>query len=171
MKQLTIIFTLLFFNSFAFAGKPFPELKGHTLDKKEVSLPSAGKGKFTVIGIASSMRAQNDLQSWFQPMYTSFAENPMYQYVKMYIIPMTKGFIMAGPEKIEKQIKSNTDTSLYKYILVYAGEVKPMKKELGMDEDDKPYIIIIDPRGEIVYKTSGKYSEQKLEEITDKLSE
>lgn len=154
----------------AIAGKPFPEMKGHTLENKEVSLPKDGKGKFTIVALASSIRAQQDLETWFQPMYSSFTDNPMYN-VNMFIVPMVNGFILAGPDKIERQIKEKTDKDLYKYVMIYPGDVSPVRKSLEMDDKDKPYIYIIDPHGEVVYKTSGAYTEQKMEEITDQLSE
>jgi hypothetical protein len=170
MKKYSILFLAILGTTLTFAQKPFPQLKGHTLENKEITLPADVKGKFTIVGLASSMKAQEDLETWMQPMYTSFSDNPMYN-VNMYIVPMTSGFILAGSDKIEKQIKSATDKALYKYVLIYPGEIAPVRKQLGMEEKDKPYFYIIDPRGNIVYKTSGKYTEKKMEEITDQLSE
>ena len=169
-----ILFTFLIssiLSAYAFTiGQAFPEIKGHTLEKNELTIPKDVKGKFTLVALASSMRAQEDLDTWLQPMYSSFAENPMYA-VNLFIIPLTKGFILVGPDKVESQIKASLDKEYYKYILVYNGEVGPIRKALGMEEKDKPYLYVIDPRGNITYKTSGKYTEEKMEEIADKLSE
>ncbi len=172
MKKILITFLISsILSAYAFTiGQAFPEIKGHTLEKNELTIPKDVKGKFTLVALASSMRAQEDLDTWLQPMYSSFAENPMYA-VNLFIIPLTKGFILVGPDKVESQIKASLDKEYYKYILVYNGEVGPIRKALGMEEKDKPYLYVIDPRGNITYKTSGKYTEEKMEEIADKLSE
>ena len=172
MKKTLLLFAIAAtLASFTFSiGQPFPTMKGHTLENKEMTLPLDVMHKFTVVAIASTMRAQEDLDTWLQPMYSSFAENPMYP-VNLFVIPMANGFILAGPDKVEKQIKASMDKDFYKYVLVYSGEVAPIRKALGMDEKDKPYLYVIDPRGNITYKTSGKYTEAKMEEIADKLSE
>ena len=171
-KYIILPLTILLF-SFTMktsSRQPFPLMKGHTLEKKEMTLPADLKGKYALLAIASSMRAQQDLETWLQPMYSSFAENPMYA-VNMFVVPMTNGFILAGSDKIEQKIKSSMDKEFYKYVLVYDGEVNPLRKELGMDEKDKPYIFVVDPRGVITYRTSGVYTEAKMEQIADALSE
>jgi uncharacterized membrane protein (UPF0182 family) len=150
-------------------AQKFPEIKGHTLAGKEVTLPNAGKGKFLLLGIAQTQKAQADIESWLQPLYASFMENSMYPTV-MYVVPMTGGKIV-GTETIEKKLRQVLDTSYHNYVLVYSGDPSPIRKQLNMEEKDKGYIFVVDPRGDVIYKTSGKYSDVKLEEMTDKMSD
>ena len=72
---------------------------------------------------------------------------------------------------VKSQLKKQLDAELQKYILVYSGDINAIKATLEMKEKDKPYFFVIDPRGKITYSTSGAYSEKKMDEISDKLSE
>jgi len=151
-------------------NKAFPKLSGNTLNGKKINLPEHAAGKFCLVAMAYSLKAQNDLTGWIDPVYKSLVGNVMFQ-TEMYFIPMTgdiKGFSQA---QIESKMKQSVDSSLYKYVLVYSGPTSDLIKTLDMSKKDEPYFFVIDPRGNITYTTSGKYSDKKLEEITDKLSE
>ncbi len=152
---------------FRVADIQFPELAAQTLDDKTITIPKDTKGKFTLIGLASSQKAQTDLEGWIDPVYKSFTSNPMFQ-VRLYFVAMAGGGT-AGV--VKSQLKKQLDAELQKYILVYSGDINAIKATLEMKEKDKPYFFVIDPRGKITYSTSGAYSEKKMDEIADKLSE
>lgn len=173
MKKLFLsiaVIIFVFFSAFKSAGNLFPELTGKTLDNKNITVPKDTKGKFTLLAIVYSNKAQEDLDSWLEPLYRSFAGNPMFK-VNMYLVPMIDAIKLSSNENIEKKLKANIDPALHPYVLIYPGKVDKFKKELNMSEKDKPYFFVIDPNGEIVYQTSGKYSEKKLDEIADHMSE
>ena len=50
----------------------FLTLKGITLTDKEMKLPEDTKGKFTLIGMAYSKKSEDDLKTWFNPVYKTF---------------------------------------------------------------------------------------------------
>ena len=156
--------TLLGFRT---ADVQFPELVAQTLDDKTITLPKDVKGKFIFVGMASSQKAQTDLETWIDPVYKSFVGNETFQ-VQLYFVAMANS---ATAGTVKNQMKKQLDAELQKYILVYSGDISPFKTALDMKEKDKPYFFVIDPRGKVTYSTSGAYSEKKLDEIADKLSE
>jgi hypothetical protein len=151
-------------------NKNFPKISGTTLNGKKINLPEHAKGKMCLVAMAYSLKAQSDLAGWVDPVYKSLAGNIMFQ-TEMYFIPMTGDVKAISQAEIEKKMKEKVDTSLYKYVMIYSGPTKEYIKELNMNDKDKPYFFVINPRGEITYTTSGKYTEAKMEEITDKLSD
>jgi hypothetical protein len=176
MKMKTIILTLsLISHSFllkAQIGKLFPEMKAHKLDEKVVVLPEETKGKYTLLGLAYSKEAEKDLATWYQPVYEAFIfkdkggafEVESYD-INLYFIPMFTGINQAAHSKISKEMKEGVDKTLWPYILLYKGELKSYNDELAMDDKNIPYFYILDKKGLVVYKTSGKYSNEKMAEI------
>ena len=49
--------------------------------------------------------------------------------------------------------------------------MKAYKKALNFKGRDLPYFFVLNPAGEIVYATSGKYSERKMQEIIEAVDE
>lgn len=162
----------LLFTGLGFKGdsKKFPQLSGTTLNGKTISLPKQTEGKFAVIGIAYSLKAQEDLNTWYQPIYTEVMENKFIP-AQVYFIPMTGNIKGMSQDKIKSKMKEGMDSEWHKYVLVYQEKPDNYIKELGMNEKDKTYIFVLNPRGEIVYSTFGEYTEKKMESIIDKLTE
>ncbi len=166
-----IFIAILALTVFAFKGeKKFPELKGTTLNGKSIVLPKSTEGKFAVLGIAYSLKAQDDLNTWYQPIYSQVMENKFIP-AQVYFIPMTGNIKGMSQDKIKSKMKEGMDSEWHKYVVVYQEKPDSYIKELSMNEKDKPYIFVLNPRGEIVYQTSGEFTEKKMESIIDKLSE
>ena len=79
-------------------GDIFPELSAETANNEVVTLPAENAEKFTLVGMAYSKKSENDLQSWFVPVFNKFI-NPSdgglfaaFAYdVNVYFIPMFTG--------------------------------------------------------------------------------
>ena len=157
---------------FSQSGQFFPDLTGKTLTNATVTLPKDSKGKMTLIGISYSQKSEDELTSWFQPIYTNFIEEtkgnlfPADNYdINIYLIPMLVGINKNGGEKLRQYLKSQLDPELQKYVLIYEGELKPYKDKLKFGAKDTPYFYLLNEDGKIVYQTSGAYSNDKMEKI------
>ena len=153
-------------------GKLFPKMNAHGLDEKVVDLPEETKGKYTLLGLAYSKEAEKDLITWYQPVYETFIfkdkggafEVESYD-VNLYFIPMFTGINQAAHLKVSKEMKEGVNKTLWPYILLYKGELKPFKDHLAMADKNLPYFYVLDKHGIVVHKTSGKYSDEKMLEI------
>src|ERR1039458_9128865 len=96
----------------------FPKISGTTLGGKNISLPLDAHGKFAVIGIIRTMKAEQDMVSWIVPVYTSLAGNGFFQ-AKMYFIPMTGGIQGISVETVRRKLRESMDSSMYQYVLLY----------------------------------------------------
>lgn len=178
MKTGLFTLALLFVLTVTYAQDKFPDISGKTLENKQVTIPMATKGKYTLIGIAYSQKAENDLKTWYQPVFDMFIHKsansflPVDEYdVNIYFIPMITGIAKGASGKIEQKMKENIDKTLQPYILLYEGEIKTYKTSLKMNEKDQPYFFVLDENGQIVYACSGAYSEEKMDSITEILDE
>jgi hypothetical protein len=130
-------------------------------------------GKYTLLGLAYSKKSEDELNSWFSPIFNKFIRKPegmmagMGYDVNVYFVPMFTGVNAAATGTAKKKALKNTDPQLLPYILFYKGELKKYKEALDFERRDIPYFFVLDPNGKIVYATSGAFSEAKMEALED----
>jgi hypothetical protein len=176
MKKLLMIFimTACVFRTIAqVIGTSFPEMVAETVDDKKVTLPLDVSGKYALIGLAYSKKSEDELNSWFSPIFNKFIRKPegmmagMGYDMNVYFVPMFTGVNAAATGTAKKKALKNTDPQLLPYILFYKGELKKYKEALDFERRDIPYFFILDPEGKIIYATSGAYSEAKMDALEE----
>lgn len=179
-KNYLILILLLCGTQLAFAqvvGKTFPSMTAETVEDVKVTLPDNVKGKYTLLGLAYSKKSEDELNSWFQPVFQKFIQKTTglmsgFGYdVNVYFVPMFTGVNAAATGTAKRKAIKNIDPQLLPYILFYKGELKMYKEALDFEKKDIPYFFVLDPQGKIVYATSGKYSEQKMDAVEEHLEE
>jgi len=170
---LVIIGLVLTVSAFAQVGKMFPAMEAETVEDKKVQLPADVKGKYTLIGLAYSKKSEDELNSWFQPVFEKFVQKSTglmsgFTYdVNVYFVPMFTGVNAAATGTAKRKAIKNVDPQLLPYILFYKGELKPYKEALDFEKKDIPYFFVLNPEGKIVFATSGKFSTAKLDQVEE----
>lgn len=174
----TLLLLILCLFSWAQVGNSFPEMETESLKNTFINIPEDTKGKYTLLGLAFSKRSENDLQSWFQPAYNQFIYKPEtpslfagnYD-INCYFIPMFSGAKRPAYKRAMKKVGKNLDERLHPYVLFYKGTLRHYKDILNFDGKDVPYFYVLDPEGNIVHATKGKYSDRKMQEIVDAVAD
>jgi hypothetical protein len=178
MKRLLLlpVFCLLFDVSMGqVIGKVFPALSAETVGDRKVTLPDDVKGKYTLIGMAYSKKSEDELNSWFGPVFEKFIQKSNgllsgFGYdVNVYFVPMFTGVNAAATGTAKRKAAKNIDAQLLPYILFYRGELKSYKEALDFEKKDIPYFFVLDPQGKIVYATSGAYTDEKMDAVEEKI--
>lgn len=152
-------------------GKMFPDMEAETVEDKKVKLPQETIGKYTLLGLAYSKKSEEELNSWFQPVFEKFIQKTSgvlagFSYdVNVYFVPMFTGVNAAATGTAKRKALKNIDPQLLPYVLFYKGELKPYKDALDFEKKDIPYFFVLDPEGKIVYATSGKYTDAKMDKV------
>jgi hypothetical protein len=160
-------------SSYAQVGKMFPDMEAETVEDKRVKLPMEVKGKYTLIGLAYSKKSEDELNSWFQPVFEKFIQKTTgmlagFSYdVNVYFVPMFTGVNAAATGTAKRKAMKNIDPQLLPYVLFYKGDLKPYKEALDFEKKDIPYFFVLDPEGKIVYATSGKYTPAKMDKVEE----
>jgi hypothetical protein len=174
--RYAILFAIVLSNLAAKAqavGKMFPAMEAETVEDKKVKLPDDVKGKYTLLGLAYSKKSEDELNSWFQPVFEKFIQKTSgvlsgFSYdVNVYFVPMFTGVNAAATGTAKRKAIKNIDPQLLPYILFYRGELKPYKEALDFEKRDIPYFFVLDATGKIVYATSGKYSSDKMDKVEE----
>lgn len=180
MKNILITITLLATINLVQAqviGKIFPDMEAETVEDKKVKLPNDTKGKYTLLGLAYSKKSEDDLNSWFSPVYNKFVRKPegllagLGYDVNVYFVPMFTGVNAAATGTAKRKAIKNIDPLILPYILFYKGELKPYKDALDFAKRDIPYFFVLDPEGKIVFATSGLFTEAKLDEAEESIED
>ncbi len=179
MKRYILLSTILFVTTLVsqaqVIGKTFPDMEAENVEDKKVMLPKDVAGKYTLIGLAYSKKSEDELNSWFQPVFQKFIQKTNglmsgFGYdVNVYFIPMFTGVNAAATGTAKRKAIKNIDPQLLPFILFYKGELKPYKEALDFEKKDIPYFFVLDAEGKILYATSGKFTEQKMEQIEEVL--
>ena len=157
-------------------GKIFPDCSGETFSGKSVSIPTDTKGKYTVLWLAFSRKAEDDMKTWLNPVYNHFIEpksnddvfSAAANYdVNFYFMPLLNKLNQALGDK--DKIKNKTDKEFWPYVLFFKGEVKSYIEFLSVKDKDIPYFFVLNDEGKIIHQEQGKYSEAKLTKIEDYL--
>ncbi|NOT75278.1 MAG: hypothetical protein HOP08_10140 [Cyclobacteriaceae bacterium] len=158
-------------------GKTFPLMETQTVDDKKVVLPADVKGKYTLLGLAYSKKSEDELNTWFEPVFSKFVQKAtglmagMGYDVNVYFVPMFTGINAAATGTAKRKASKNMDPQLLPYILFYKGELKTYKEALDFEKKDIPYFFVLDPNGKIVYATSGSFSEDKMDKVEESIEQ
>ncbi len=176
MRAFLLSIWLLLFVTTAGAqviGNVFPDMVAETVEDKKVTLPGDVKGKFTLLGLAYSKKSEDELRTWFEPIFSKFVQKPegllagMGYDVHVFFVPMFTGINAAAEGTAKRKALKNLDPLLFPHILFYKGELKPYKEALDFEKRDIPYFFVLNADGKIVYATSGSFTDQKLDAIED----
>ncbi|MES2779158.1 MAG: hypothetical protein V4651_04585 [Bacteroidota bacterium] len=175
MKRLLIVFTLCC-SIHSYAQQIFPTLNCETLADKTLVIPNDVKGKRSVIGLAMSPKAEKTLRGWNNPLYTAlFAEGVgglmggrMYD-ANLCFVGMLRGIAKLGLAEAKKQSKKEVEKKLHPNFMVSEDDVNTLMKNLNITDVKEPHFFVLDAEGKVIYHTQGEYSEQKLNELTEKL--
>ncbi len=155
-------------------GQKFPFMEVENLVNKQFKLPKDIEGKYTLVGVAYSKKAEDALNTWYSPIYNQFmVKDQMFGInydMHMYFIPMFSGHKTVAYKKVMKKFNETVREELHPHILFYKGSIKDYKQQLNFDKGrDLPYFFLINQNGEIVYRTSGVYTSAKMQTIIDKV--
>jgi hypothetical protein len=170
MKKYILLIVITFKISFA-GAQSIPEFSGNTADNKPVQLPEQLKGKFSLLGFASSMKAQTDLETWLDPVYQKFIAktglmDDLYD-INVFFIPIFTGTNITFAASMKKKAKEYVQEDLKEHLLFCTEKGKEIIEKLNMSEKDVPYFFLLNKEGKIVYRTSGAFSDSKFDTIDD----
>lgn len=179
MKKIKLLLSLILISSlqicFAQVGNQFPEMEVTDLNDQDLILPTDTEGKFTLIGVAFSEDAQEDLYSWSQPVFSMFMDdnnlNSMVYDPNVYLVIMFTGVNQVAYKKAKDQIEEGTDETLKENVVLYKGKMEDYRKDLKMKDRKTPHFFVLDREGKIIYETEGRYSKKALNEIADLIEE
>jgi hypothetical protein len=157
-------------------GNVLPELKGKTLAGTDITLP-VKNGKATVLGVAFSPKAEQDLKGWMQPLYDTFLAKHEGVFEagnfdgNVYLVALLSGAASLAGKGLADKAAKGTDAELRPRIILSTQDPALLAKALNVTDKNRPYFAVLDAEGHIKGIVSGPYNEAKMDEISNKASE
>ncbi len=141
------------------ADNRFPEVTGKALTGDAVTLPTDLEKPFTFLAVAFLQKQQADVDTWIPKMEAiedarndfAFYELPTIRKMNVF----TRWFIYRGMRGGIPSDRARTRT------VTLHIDKGPFKKSLGIEDEGKIYLFLVDGAGEVVWKTEGLWAEEK----------
>lgn len=169
MKVISAVFLIILLPIITIAqtGK-FPSVETEKLNGDIIQVPDEFIGSYTLIGIGTSKRAEEDLRTWQVPVYNKFIAktglmDDMYN-VDVCFLPLFTGLAKTAKNKVVKKLKEQNESVVYDHLYIYSGPREPFKA-FGIDEKETPYFFLVDKEGFVAWKGEGRFRQSYFDEI------
>jgi hypothetical protein len=178
MKKLWILILVIGIGALtgtidAQVGKTFPQVEVENLDGEVFTLPSHFSKTYTLVGIGTSKKAEEDLRTWQTPIYNKFIAktgfmDEMYD-VEICFLPLFTGASKAAKASVVKKLKENNESLVLDHVMIYAGSREPFE---GIDADGKsePVFVLLDEAGKILWTAKGSFRQAHLDRVEEILT-
>lgn len=168
-KVLIVLLCSLFSLASAQKGVQFPDIKGTSLEDKQVSVP-VKNDKYSVIAIAFHRQAEDDLKKWLNPLYDAFipgeTNSKGIDMADVYDVNFMFIPVIAGFKRVADEFKKDTDKRFWQYIMdTEKTDMKLLQDKIKVADNKMPYFFVLDPSGKIIEMQSGPFSKVKLEKL------
>ncbi len=168
--SMATLLMAIFTYSMGFSQQKFPSIETTSLTDQTVQFPEEVNNKPTLVALIFSNKAQDDLNSWLEPIYQQVLDkNGMGQLVydcNMKLIVAFTGARKAAANKVEKELKKASDKEYLKHVLLYEGDFSLFKEPLQNPSKKEVYFFVIDENGKIQEIESGRYSQRKFDKLS-----
>jgi hypothetical protein len=150
--------------SMSLAGQPmFPTLEATNLNKQTLQFPGGLAGDLNLLLVAFQREQQADIDTWLPALPAVTVRHPNFSYYEIPVIErmnfMMRWVIATGMRGgiPDKQQRARTVTLHL--------DKKPFESALQIDSEKTIYALLINKKGEVVWREQGRASESKLESL------
>lgn len=141
----------------------FPDLKASNLEGREFNLPADFAGERNLVLIAFQREQQEQLDTWLKEMKRFQEVDPGFEYYELPTIeklnPFMRWFIDTGMRRgiPDKNARART-------ITLYIDK-KPFEESLQLPTEKTVYALLVDRKGNVLWRTEGAFDEAKGESL------
>ena len=147
----------------------FPLVTGNNLDRQEFQFPRDFDGVYNLVIVPFQQRQQLDVNTWIpaaQELERTFPDLIYYELPTIYKLPaLSRTFINEG-----MRAGIPDQTSRERTITLYLDK-DTFKSALGITSETEIYLFLVDKSGNILWKETGTFSEQKAAGLVEILQE
>ncbi len=142
-------------------GEIFPSVRGQSLEKKPIEIPTAFAGGPAVLLVGYKQSAQFDIDRWLMGLMQA---NTKAQIVEIPTIPGLVPTIASG--WIDDGMRSGIPKEDWgSVITLYGGAAKPVAALTGTANGQRARIIVLDATGKVVWFDDEGYSARKAADV------
>ena len=148
-------------------GEPMPALKGEFLTGRQALLPGVASGRVALLALGFTYDSRFAVEAWIGRFRKDFGDNPQ---VTFYEIPMIGGMARLGKWFIDSGMRRGTPEKDHENVITVYGGTDLWKQRLGFQPPDAAYLILLDQRGVVRWRHSGKLDEEAYKGLSFQVS-
>ncbi|MBI5374576.1 MAG: hypothetical protein HZA77_04015 [Candidatus Schekmanbacteria bacterium] len=147
----------------------FPQLTASNLEGRQFNLPGDFEGEINLLFIAFVREQQDIVDRWVNEAKTLANSHPKLCYYELPTIckvnVVYRKFINGGIRTEIQDLKAREST-----ITLYLDKMD-FRSSLEIPDEETIYVMLVDRKGSVLWRTEGKFTEEKLEELNKALSQ
>ncbi len=137
----------------------FPCVRGENLEGRTFTLPTDLEGTYNLLFIAFQREQQFDINTWLPFAKQLVQEYPVLAYYELPTIyrghPLFRWWVNSGmrmgiPDKKAREVT----------ITLYLNK-RAFRKALDMPDEERIYVLLVDRKGEVLWRVDGPFNEDK----------
>jgi hypothetical protein len=127
-----------------------------------------------LLGIAAGRKAGPVCEEWYEPVYLRFvAKHGLFASAieaDVLFVPLFVGADKAAYEPTLRRFRKGAEPAIVDHVVFCKAE-EGMLEELGITDRDQPWFLVLDAAGKVVHRTSGRFTDEKLDALESALLE
>ena len=145
----------------------FPVVSGYNLDRQEFEFPKDFEGELNLVIVPFKQEQQLDVNTWLPTAQELEASIPGFLYYELPTITnlpsLSRAFINEGMRAGIPDQKSRERT-----ITLYLDK-DLFKSALGISSEDEISLFLVNPQGDLLWKTEGVFSTEKADNLSSEI--
>ena len=145
----------------------FPLVEGSNLEGERFALPADFKGELNVVLVAFKREQQGDVDSWM-PFLKSAAETR--RDLRTYELPVLgRGYRLMRPFIDGGMRRGIPDAAVRAATITLYIDKAPFRESLVLPDEDRIYVLLVDQRGRVQWRTNGRFDERAGAELVRRI--
>jgi hypothetical protein len=140
----------------------FPPVTAANLDKRPMKLPQDFAGKRNLVLIAFQRQQQKDVDTWLREIKQFEAVDSALRY---YELPTMAGVNALTRWLIDNGMRSGIHGREREHIITLYLDKTPFRAALGLPDESRIYVLLLDSQGNVVWRTEGIFDETKANSL------
>jgi hypothetical protein len=144
------------------AGERFPELRGEYLSGRKAALPGDASGRVALLALGFTYPSRLPVAAWTKRFRGEFDNTAQ---VTFYQIPILGGTARMGKWFIESGMRRGTPKADRENVITVYADTETWKQRLGVRAEDSAYLVLLDRRGNVVWRHAGPFEETQYQTL------
>jgi ATP10 protein len=148
-------------------GDQLPPLKGDSLSGRTAVLPQAASGRVALLMLGFTYDSRFQVEAWAKRFRQDFRAKPG---ITFFEIPMIGGMARMGKWFIDRGMRRGTPKADHDNVITVYGGTNAWKKRVGFHDPTAAYLILIDQRGRVAWRSAGSLDEERYSALSSEVS-
>lgn len=145
-----------------------PTVQTTSLAGEQVVLPSALHGRLGVLVFGFTRASRAGVTSWGKRLARDYSQSPTTTYYEVAMLAAVPRFARG---LVERGMRSSMPTAVQAHFLIFSDDEPTWRSLVRYTTPDDPYILLIDPQGQVLWRTHGEATPSAYADLQHQLQQ